>query len=81
MVVDLAGVYKQPVDMEMAVNFVGQLGKNLIAILGVSAATSAVVWSVARHLKNRARRGNDRRRRVARRGASDRHPLDRRDLR
>jgi small GTP-binding protein len=51
MVVDLAGVYRQDVDMDMAVRLLGQLGKNLIAILGVSAATPAVVTAVASLLK------------------------------
>jgi uncharacterized protein len=51
MVVDLAGVFRQDVDMNMAVQLLGQLGKNLIAILGVSAATPAVVAGVASMLK------------------------------
>lgn len=51
MVVDLAGVYRQDVDWNMAVQLLGQLGKNLIAILGVSAATPAVVSGVASLLK------------------------------
>jgi small GTP-binding protein len=51
MVVDLAGVYRQDVDLNTAVQLLGQLGKNLIAILGVSAATPAVVSSVASLLK------------------------------
>jgi len=51
MVVDLAGIYRQDVDFNMAVQLLGQLGKNLIAILGVSAATPAVVSGVASVLK------------------------------
>ena len=38
MVVDLARVYRQQIDFDIAVNLLGQLGKNLIAILGVNAA-------------------------------------------
>ena len=51
MVVDLARVYRQNIDMESAVKLLSELGKNLIAILGVSAATPAVVSVVASLLK------------------------------
>jgi uncharacterized protein (DUF697 family) len=51
MVVELARVYRQEMDLEAAVNLVGQLGKNLIGILGVSAATPAVTSAVASLLK------------------------------
>lgn len=51
MVVDLARVYRQDIDFDAAVQLLGQLGKNLIAILGVSAATPAVVSAVASLLK------------------------------
>lgn len=51
MVIDLAGIYKQKVDLEIAVNLLGQLGKNLISILGVSAITPAVTASVGSLLK------------------------------
>ncbi len=51
MVVDLAKVYRQDVDFQVAVNLLGQLGKNLLGILGVSAATPAVVAAVASLLK------------------------------
>ncbi len=51
MVVDLAKVYRQDVDFQVAVNLVGQLGKNLLGILGVSAATPAVTAAVASLLK------------------------------
>ncbi len=51
MVVELARVYRQEIDLEAAVNLVGQLGKNLIGILGVSAATPAVTSAVASLLK------------------------------
>jgi small GTP-binding protein len=51
MVVDLARVYRQDIDMESAVKLLGELGKNLLAILGVSAATPAVASLVASLLK------------------------------
>jgi uncharacterized protein (DUF697 family) len=51
MVVDLAALYRQDIDFDAAVQLLGQLGKNLIAILGVSAATPAVVTGVATLLK------------------------------
>ena len=51
MVVDLARVYRQDIGIEAAVKLLGQLGKNLIGILGVSAATPAVVAGVASLLK------------------------------
>ena len=51
MVLDLAGVYKQPVDTDTVVTLLGQLGKNLIAMVGASAATPAVAAGVASMLK------------------------------
>jgi uncharacterized protein (DUF697 family) len=51
MVVELAKVYHQDVDFEVAVNLLGQLGKNLLGILGVTAATPAVTAAVASLLK------------------------------
>jgi len=51
MVVELAKVYHQDVDFEVAVSLLGQLGKNLLGILGVSAATPAVTAAVASLLK------------------------------
>ena len=51
MVVDLAHVYRQPIDLEAASNLLGQMGKNLIAVLGLSAATPAVAAGVASLLK------------------------------
>ena len=47
MVVDLARVYRQDVDIDAAVRLLGELGKNLLAILGVSAVTPAVASIVA----------------------------------
>ena len=52
MVVDLARVYRQDVDVDAAVKLLGELGKNLIAILGASAATPAVASVVASLLKS-----------------------------
>jgi len=51
MVVDLAAVYRQDVDLQVAVRMLGQLGKNLLSILGVSAVTPAVTAAVASLLK------------------------------
>lgn len=51
MVVDLARVYRQELDFSIAVNLLAQLGKNLIAILGVNAAAPAVAAAVASMLK------------------------------
>lgn len=51
MVVDLARVYHQDVDFQLAVNLLAQLGKNLLGILGVSAATPAVTAVVASLMK------------------------------
>jgi uncharacterized protein len=51
MVIDLAAVYKQDVDLKLALELLGQLGKNLIGILGVSAAAPAVTSAVASLLK------------------------------
>jgi uncharacterized protein (DUF697 family) len=51
MVVDLAAVYKQDVDLKIAMELLGQLGKNLLAILGVAAAGPAVTSAVASLLK------------------------------
>lgn len=51
MVVDLAHVYRQDIDLDAAKTLLGELGKNLIAILGISAATPAVASCVASLLK------------------------------
>lgn len=51
MVVDLGQIYRQEVDLNTAVTLLGQLGKNLLAILGVSAATPIVVSAIASLLK------------------------------
>jgi uncharacterized protein (DUF697 family) len=51
MVVDLARIYRQNIDTESAVKLLGELGKNLLAILGVSAATPALAAVVGSLLK------------------------------
>ena len=51
MVVDLGRVYRQDIDMQAAVTLLGQLGKNLISILGVSAATPLIAGAVGSLLK------------------------------
>jgi len=51
MVVDLAKVYRQDIDLNVATSMLGQLGKNLIATLGISAATPAITSIVASLLK------------------------------
>lgn len=51
MVVDLAKVYRQPIDINSAITLLAQLGKNLVAILGVNLAAPAIVSAVASLLK------------------------------
>jgi uncharacterized protein (DUF697 family) len=51
-VLDLARVYRQPIDFEIAVNLLSQLGKNLIAILGINAAAPAAAAAIASLLKS-----------------------------
>lgn len=51
MVVDLAKVYRQPIDFNSAITLLAQLGKNLVAILGVNLAAPAIVAAVASLLK------------------------------
>lgn len=51
MVLDLAKVYRQDVDVDVAVKLLGQLGKNLLGILGAAAATPALAAFVASLLK------------------------------
>ena len=52
MVLDLARVYRQDVDVDLAVNLLGQQGKNLLAVLGTTAATPAVTAAFASLLKS-----------------------------
>lgn len=51
MVLDLAAVYKQKIDADTVMELLGQLGKNLIAILGASAAAPAIVSAIGSTLK------------------------------
>ena len=51
MVLDLARVYRQPLDADLAVKMLEQLTKNLIAIVGSVAATPAVASVIASLLK------------------------------
>jgi small GTP-binding protein len=52
MVMDLARVYHQNIDVDVAVNLLGQQGKNLLGVLGTSAATPMVASSVASMIKS-----------------------------
>jgi small GTP-binding protein len=52
MVLDLARVYRQELDINLAVNLLAELGKNLIAILGVNAAAPAITAALASLLKS-----------------------------
>jgi uncharacterized protein (DUF697 family)/GTP-binding protein EngB required for normal cell division len=52
LLVDLARVYQQPLDLDAATTLLTQLGKNFFAILGVNAATPAVTMAVASLLKS-----------------------------
>ena len=51
MVVELAQVYKQPIDSDTIIKMLEQLGKNLIAIVGVTAASPAVASGIGALLK------------------------------
>jgi len=51
MVLELAHVYQQPIDADMVVKMLEQLGKNLIAMVGATAATPAVAGAIAGMLK------------------------------
>jgi uncharacterized protein (DUF697 family) len=51
MVFDLAGVYKQSIDADTVVTILAELGKNLLAMVGVSAATPALAAGIGTLLK------------------------------
>ena len=51
MILDLAEVYQQPVDLETASRWLGEMGKNLIGVLGAQGATVAVSAVVASVVK------------------------------
>jgi uncharacterized protein (DUF697 family)/GTP-binding protein EngB required for normal cell division len=52
MVLDLARVYRQELDAGTAVRLLAELGKNLVAILGVNAAAPVVATAIASLLKS-----------------------------
>jgi hypothetical protein len=51
MVFDLANVYKQSIDVDTVVAMLSQLGKNLVAMLGASAAAPALATALGSLLK------------------------------
>jgi small GTP-binding protein len=51
MVLDLAKVYRQSMDTDIAVSLLGEQGKNLIGVLGAQVATPAVASVIASMLK------------------------------
>lgn len=51
MVLDLAKVYRQKLDIDMAAKMLEQLGKNLIAMVGATVATPAVAAGIGSLLK------------------------------
>ncbi|MDP6555482.1 MAG: DUF697 domain-containing protein [Pirellulaceae bacterium] len=51
MVVDLGQVYRQDIDLDAALKLLGELGKNLISIMGATAATPLVAAGVGSLLK------------------------------
>ncbi len=52
MIIDLAEVYQQKVDLETASNWLSEMGKNLIGFLGAQGATVAVTAVVASLIKS-----------------------------
>jgi small GTP-binding protein len=52
MIIDLAEVYQQKVDLETASKWLGEMGKNLISVLGAQGATVAVSAVVASLIKS-----------------------------
>ena len=51
MVLDLAGIYRQDLDTDVAVNLLGEQGKNLLAVLGSSTTTPLVASAMASMIK------------------------------
>ncbi len=51
MVLDLAAVYQQRIDADTIVTLLGQLGKNLVAMVGASAAAPALAVAIGSMLK------------------------------
>lgn len=51
MVLDLAAIYQQKIDADTVVTLLGQLGKNLLAMVGTTAATPAIASGIASLMK------------------------------
>jgi GTP-binding protein EngB required for normal cell division/uncharacterized protein (DUF697 family) len=51
MVLDLAAIYQQRIDVDTVVTLLGQLGKNLVAMVGASAAAPALAAGIGSLLK------------------------------
>ena len=51
MVLDLAAIYQQRIDADTVVTMLGQLGKNLLAMVGATAATPAIAAGIGSLLK------------------------------
>jgi uncharacterized protein (DUF697 family) len=51
MVLDLAAVYQQKIDADTIVTLLGQLGKNLVALVGATAAAPALAVAIGSLLK------------------------------
>ncbi len=51
MVMDVAAVYQQRIDVDTVVTLLGQLGKNLVAVVGASAAAPALAAAIGSLLK------------------------------
>jgi hypothetical protein len=51
MVLDLAAIYQQRIDADTVVTLLGQLGKNLLAMVGATAATPAIAAGIGSLLK------------------------------
>ena len=51
MVLDLAAVYQQRIDADTVVTLLGQLGKNLLAMVGATAATPALAAGIGSLMK------------------------------
>jgi len=51
MVLDLATIYQQRIDADTVVTLLGQLGKNLLAMVGATAATPAIAAGIGSLLK------------------------------
>ena len=77
MVLDLAGVYQQPIDADTVVTLLGQLGKNLIAMVGAIGGRAGAGGGDRLAAEDGARHRHDRRRRRSRTGAGAGHALDR----